>query len=305
MRGRIVGVMERGIIMPDDRSIFVISDLHIGDGGPRDNFGHKDSDRPGQLTEFLAHVKRENGELIIIGDLFEFWQASLSKVIMHNLPLLDQLAELEPKYVLGNHDADLKDFIGVDMLAHPFFKSMSGRLTRTIGGKSFRFMHGHEVDEFNKGDAPGWGRMLAIFAGIFEEKNKSPMLPEGESVEEVLSKFGESLLQVWNWLVNTFKKSVSGGDAPNPKNELTPAQNQDRVSQMMQEYDEDRSTNGYDMVIVGHTHQPGRREDWYFNTGSWVTSDDSRNNFVRIEPDGNVAVFNWIDGYAEPNTTVV
>ena len=85
MRGRVVGETERGIIMPDDRPIFVISDLHIGDGGPRDNFGHKDSDRPGQLTEFLAHVKRENGKLIIIGDLFEFWQASFSKVIMRNL----------------------------------------------------------------------------------------------------------------------------------------------------------------------------------------------------------------------------
>lgn len=33
--------------------IFVISDLHIGDGGPRDNFGHAESTRPEQLMAFL------------------------------------------------------------------------------------------------------------------------------------------------------------------------------------------------------------------------------------------------------------
>jgi UDP-2,3-diacylglucosamine pyrophosphatase LpxH len=54
----------------------------IGDGGPRDNFGHEGSNRPQQLTRFLDYVSEQNGELIVVGDLLEFWQANFSKVIV-------------------------------------------------------------------------------------------------------------------------------------------------------------------------------------------------------------------------------
>jgi len=289
--------------MSNDKSIFVISDLHMGDGSARDNFGYEDSAKPAELTKFLDYVQIEKGELIIVGDLFEFWQASLSKVIMKNISLLERFADMGATYVLGNHDVDLKDFIGKNMLIHPFFKNMREHFTRNIGDKKFKFMHGHEVDDFNKGDAPGWGRMLAIFAGIFEERNNSPMLPDGQSVEEELSKFGECVLDLWNWLVNKLKKSVSGGDSPRPKNELTPAQNKTRAEEMLKMYATDREAEGYDIAIVGHTHIPGRAESgWYFNTGSWATSG---NNFVRIEPDGSVDVFNWESGKPVPNTEVL
>ena len=286
--------------MNNGRPIFVISDLHIGDGGPRDNFAL--GGRRKQLFGFLDHVAAKNGELIIAGDLFEFWQSSFSKVIVSNLPLLDRLAELHPAYILGNHDADLNAFVDENLLAHPFFRTMCGPFTRSIAGRQFRFMHGHEVDPFNWGDTPGWGRMLAIFAGIFEDRIGSPMLPTGESVEEALSAFGENLLRLWNWLANKLKKSVTGGRSPSPKHELTPAQNPDRATDMLAKYAADRDAKGYDVAVVGHTHQPGRIGEWYFNTGSWSTTG---NNFVRIEPDGEVRVFDWRDGQGVPNQALL
>ena len=282
-----------------DRDIFVISDLHIGDGGPRDNFAV--GDRKDYFLSFLDYVRTENGELIIVGDLLEFWQASFSRVIVNNLDLLNKLAELKPTYVLGNHDTDLKGFMDTNILNHPLFEYMSEPFTRQIGNKTFKFMHGHEIDPFNSGENPSWGRMLAIFAGIFEEKNGSPISPSGESVEESLSYIGQALIRLWNWLINKLKK-VSEGNTPNPKDEFTPAQNPDRAKEMLAKYAADRDNDGYDIAIVGHTHQPGRIDDWYYNSGSWATTN---NNFIRITPDGKVRIFDWKEDNATENNTVL
>ncbi len=283
------------------QDVFVISDLHIGDGGPRDNFSHRGV-RPKELELFLSYVEEQNGELILLGDLFEFWQSSLSRVIVRNLPLIDRLGALKTTYILGNHDADLKEFIGLDLLSRPLFSRMSGPFVRTIGQRRMKFMHGHELDIFNSGDEPSWGRMLAIFAGIFEAKVGSPMLASGKPVEEALEKFGEGWLRAWNWLVNRLRLASERGDVPDPKKELTPFQNPGRVGDMIKLYAANRAQEGYDAAVVGHTHQVGRIGDWYYNSGSWAMSG---NHFLRIRPDGSVGLFDWKDGQASINGTVL
>ena len=60
--------------------------------------------------------------------------------------------------------------------------------------------------------------------------------------------------------------------------------------------------SGYDVLIAGHTHQPGRIEDWYFNSGTWARK---TNSFVQISPNGDAAVFDWVDGRPVPNNTVL
>jgi len=90
--------------MPD-QPIFVISDLHMGDGGARDNFALNNREK--ELGLFLDYVASQQGELIILGDLFDFWQMNLSKVVTTHIPLLDRLAAMNATYVVGNHDADL------------------------------------------------------------------------------------------------------------------------------------------------------------------------------------------------------
>ena len=155
--------------MPD-KPLFVISDLHMGDGGPRDNFAC--GDREQQLDLFLDFVTEQGGELIVLGDLFEFWQMNLSKIVIRHKPLLDRLAAMNATYVLGNHDADFDHFIGTAFLAHPLFQRMCGPFERKIAGKRFKFMHGHEVDPFNWGDTPGKGRICCILAGMGEDKRR-------------------------------------------------------------------------------------------------------------------------------------
>ena len=196
--------------MADNHSIFVISDLHMGDGGPRDNFPLDNREK--ELGSFLDYVAGQQGELIILGDLFEFWQMNLSKIVMTHMPLLDRLAAMNATYVLGNHDADFDDFIGTGFLAHPLFQRMCGPFERQIGGKRFKFMHGHEVDPVNTGDEPGKGRIFCIVAGQFEDENKSPVYPNGDYVEDDLERIGEGLLGPWTALVSRIGRFFAAAD---------------------------------------------------------------------------------------------
>ena len=52
-----------------------------------------------------------------------------------------------------------------------------------------------------------------------------------------------------------------------------------------------RKEAGADVVVYGHTHEPGHIGDYHFNTGSWARTNDT---FVRIEEDGRTAVWEWL-----------
>ncbi len=277
------------------RDIFVISDLHLGDGGARDNF--EAGKKTPQLRAFLDHVGSEGGELFVLGDLFELWQMNLSVLFVKRRALLDHFAALNLVYVPGNHDVDLAHFIGTDFLDHPFFGSMRAPFIRELGGKRFRFFHGHETDPFNSGDEPGFGRMLSIFGGIFEDENGSPFLESGESVEDVLEQFGESMLMIWQCAVATMKNRMPNvaDKQVRPRAALTPAQNPDRLGEHVVGVRADLEKGDYDVAVLGHTHKPGRIGDWYFNSGSWT---GPVNSFLRISPDGNVRHLEWKDGRA-------
>jgi UDP-2,3-diacylglucosamine pyrophosphatase LpxH/uncharacterized membrane protein HdeD (DUF308 family) len=277
------------------RDIFVISDLHLGDGGVRDKF--EAGGKTPQLRAFLDHVGREGGELFILGDLFELWQMNLSLLLVKRREILDRLAALKVVYVPGNHDVDLAHFAGTGFLDHPFFENLRPPFTRELGGRRYRFFHGHETDPFNAGDDPGFGRMLAIFSGIFEDENGSPLLASGEGVGDVLEQFGESMLTIWKCAAATVKGRLTepAEKSARPSVALTPAQDPDRLVEHVAGVRADREKRGYDVAVLGHTHKPGRIGDWYFNSGSWT---GPRNPFLRISPDGEVRYLEWKAGGA-------
>lgn len=272
--------------------IFVISDLHLGDGGARDNF--EPGGRARQLHQFLDHVGSEGGELVILGDLFELWQMNMGRIFAHRRPLLDHFARLPLVYVPGNHDVDLLHFIGSDLLRHPFFARMRPPFERQLGGRRFRFVHGHETDPFNNSDDPGFGQMLSIFAGIFEDQNGSPLLASGETMETVLEQFGESMMALWTVASLSVSARVGLDRDIEPQHALTPAQNRDRLTEHLESIRAARDREGWEVVVLGHTHKAGRVGNWYHNSGSWVGAGHS---FLRIDPEGHVRHFDWRDGH--------
>ena len=278
--------------MDKQRDIMIVSDLHLGDGGPRDNFAV--DNKAQKFGCFLDHVASEGAELFILGDLFEFWQANIGRVLVHQKNLIERLSELRAVYVVGNHDADFEDMIGTGFLGHSFFERMTGPFERNIAGRRFKFMHGHELDPFNRDGIPRWGRILAILGGILEDRKGSPLLSAGGVTEKSLLKVGRSFMWFWNKSVNLFEKSEHH-EKPHALTEfLTPAQDPTKIKGIMSLYHNNKMQEGYDFLITGHTHKAGLFQDWYCNSGCWV---GLRSNFLRIQPDGQLHVYEWKDNH--------
>ena len=118
----------------------VISDLHMGAGGPADNFRGNEP----ALMQALAAYREEGRSLVLLGDTEELWQFDLSEVRRHRRPIYSRLRDFGPGKVLrvwGNHDdmwggADVQDPSG----AGPASEAV---LVET-GGRQILMVHGHQ-----------------------------------------------------------------------------------------------------------------------------------------------------------------
>lgn len=282
---------EKPALDSQSRPIYVVSDLHLGDSGPRDNFAHmSDGNRMSEFWSFLDFVEGQNGRLIIAGDLFELWQSNVSRVLTLRIRLLDRLAKMGTIYILGNHDADLRFFCEDCWLKHPFFRTMRTQYTERIGDKSFHFIHGHEVDYYCAGDNPGLGRITAIYSGLREDRNGSPLLNKYKTIEARSNGRFERFSNFIRWCCG--------------KPSRTRLMNEG-LRGYIREFG---VANGgkYDVLISGHTHVAGQM--WskrkgslpVYNAGTWAEGTCS---FVAISPGGGVRIFDWIDNQLESNWT--
>ncbi len=98
----------RVVRLPASARIWLISDLHLGDGTPNDVFFGKDR----HLMALVERVDREGSTLVVNGDVVDFHQAwSFMRVVRAHQELLGALSRLARDgrliYVIGNHDYDL------------------------------------------------------------------------------------------------------------------------------------------------------------------------------------------------------
>ncbi len=257
------------------KPIFAVSDLHIGDKGFRDNFQYSNERR---FFGFLDYVEECDGEIVVVGDFFELWQANMSKVLISRKWLLDRLADLNAVYVLGNHDADLKYFIKKEeWLSHSFFNRMCNFYYTHMGDRFFEFAHGHHVDPYCSGDSPGIGRITAIYTGLKEDRNEGPMLNKYCTVEQkVLDRMG-LLVRLKNWVHSK----------------------PDWATEMNRKL-RDQKPKLVDAIVCGHTHKSGRIGSWLYNCGTWA---EGKCSFVKITDDGKADVYDWVNNKAILNTT--
>jgi UDP-2,3-diacylglucosamine pyrophosphatase LpxH len=126
--------------VPADRPVWVVSDLHLGDGSPTDAFCGKDE----LLLEVVEQARAANARLVINGDAIDFAQAGdLTPVVRAHGPLLRALSDMaargpdEVVYVLGNHDDDF----------HVYSDLLRFRVcTRLYVGDDIVIEHGHRFD---------------------------------------------------------------------------------------------------------------------------------------------------------------
>ena len=111
---------------------------------------------------------------------------NISNTVVNNMDIIERLGQMNAKYVVGNHDIDLIGFVGKKVLVPKLFDNLCPELTQTIEGKTFKFVHGHELDPYNTGDDPGKGRVLTILAGMAKSAVGAPVLFGKYSVEVFL-----------------------------------------------------------------------------------------------------------------------
>ncbi len=133
--------------LPADRRVYLISDLHLGDGTRSDTFMGKDRD----LIALLDRVRREGAHLVIAGDAIDFQQAwSMSRVLKAHARLIGELASLADTngvtYIWGNHDYDINLF--KDLLRFDVCSSL--RI-----GEQILVEHGYQYDRHLGADLSG------------------------------------------------------------------------------------------------------------------------------------------------------
>ena len=260
--------------------LYLISDLHLGDGGPRDNFKGREVD----FLNFLDYIG--DNELLILGDLFEGWQFNIGTPLIYNTTILDRLTEKRTTYIIGNHDWPLWDLIRGKQLTHPLLQNVELSVDRVIGQRRFHFSHGHTYDSANACANPGFGEILAIIAGIYEDEVGSPKLSSGQYIEEVLVKYAERFVKYWNYFIHF----LTPLPAINKKIHLNAIQSGSRFGQNLANIYKFKQDNSIDVMVAGHLHRLGLYEDWYCNTGSWV---ERWNEFVSIDDNGSIKLYRW------------
>lgn len=249
-----------------DKPIYVVSDLHLGDGTDKDNF------RPYRhhFERFLDELE-PGTQLVLAGDAFEFWQCQHGAIVREYLDLLRRLVEMKAILVVGNHDIDLLGFVELGT-GDPITALLRKHLTLERGGRTIRICHGHEFDKFN--DPKRWlflGRVATILAGQVEIR----IGPEigGQPTEKFLEKV---ISAIGRWLMRCYRRFNK-----------TPAESRKKRNEHLTGLLAFKQNNPkIDVIVAGHTHEAGTYEEWYVNTGSWQCENGA--GYAVIGPDGTV-----------------
>ncbi|MFC1764669.1 hypothetical protein ACFL6U_21695 [Planctomycetota bacterium] len=282
--------------MISSKPIFVVSDLHIGNGSSLDQFQRAGAEP--LFLQFLDYVSNQEGRLIIAGDLLELWRFPVTEVVDYRFRLLDRLSQVNPVYIPGNHDAGIAHTHQSRL--HPLFQHIQSPFTAVIGDRRFRFMHGHEQDPFIKNRL--YRRTLpGCLSSAFSLKDKM-CRRTGDTIPDLVLEGSEYLLSLYHGLRRDPRHRIHPALRRNRKQYQRRSGYSVRTQKMLSRYHHDKDNSSYDVAVVGHSHRVGQYNNWYFNSGCWIGATHS---FLKIWPDGHVEVFDWDQRIPRSNKTRV
>ncbi|HUF75021.1 MAG TPA: UDP-2,3-diacylglucosamine diphosphatase [Longimicrobiales bacterium] len=225
--------------MSDAKPVFIASDAHLGAAPP---------EQERAFLRWLEHAGRTAGEVILNGDVFDFWfeyRWGTTRGYDAVLGLLRRLVDggVPVTLVGGNHDwwggAHLREEIGITVQQEPRVRDLAGR-------RSF-LAHG---DGLGRGDL-GYRLLKGVLRGRATRWAYGLLPPSvGDAVAHAVSRTGRK----WDdW-----------------------GPHQEARSRALAEWAQARllAEPELELVVLGHTHRPllreVRRGKWYVNTGDWV-----------------------------------
>lgn len=221
------------------KKIFFISDAHLGLSSPE--FERAKEDR---LLEFLAHVGENGQALFILGDLFDAWleyRLVIPKGFHRLLTALEDLtrAGIAVHYLAGNHDYWMRDYfrssLGVKTYPEPF--------SVTIEGTKFFLHHGDGLATRDRG-------------------------------YKILKKILRNPVAVWvySWVHPDIGLRLARASSRQSRDHT--AHKNYGESDGMKSFANERFAEGYQIVIMGHRHEPILSKSdhgTYVNLGDWIS----------------------------------
>jgi UDP-2,3-diacylglucosamine hydrolase len=225
-----------------DRPVYLASDVHLG----AVSRAHEEA-----FYAWLRHAAAEAGQIVLNGDLFDFWFEYFTGIPTGYDEVLALLTEVvrggTPVTLMGgNHDwwggRYLREEIGLEFLQDP--------VVRDYGGLRTLLAHG---DGLGRGDL-GYRALRLVLRGR-------------------LTRFGFGLLGPG--LGGRIAGGVSQTEGRTP--ERTRAEKERAEALEAWAVGQLGARPELDLVVLGHTHAPRLREvgtgRWYVNAGDWVQHD--------------------------------
>ena len=224
----------------DTSRTIVVSDSHLG-AAPK---SHEEA-----FLAFLATVPDRTDDLLVNGDLFDFWFEYRSVILSHHFQVLRVLADLVEagvriRLVGGNHDSwggrFLREEIGIELLEGP--------IVTTVGGRRTYVAHG---DGLGSGDW-GYRALKSVIRGrparfLFRHVHPDWTAPLIRGVSRTEDRHGRAADATSRGRSEKLVAAAEAVFASDPELQL---------------------------VVFGHSHIPMLREvspgRFYLNAGDWV-----------------------------------
>ena len=219
--------------------IIVISDVHLGSIGSKAK----------ELYFYLKSVKPRM--LIMNGDIIDMWQFKKKYWDIYHTKLIRLLLKYMSKgvkvqYITGNHDEELRRFVGFKMSG----LEISNKLVLDLNGKKTWFFHGDVFDVTMQ-----HSKWLTRLGGY------------GYDILILMNHIMNKILLLFKKEKYSFSKKIKG------KIKLAVK----FINQFERTIVDIASDNNYDSVVCGHIHEPCIKEFEskskkikYLNSGDWV-----------------------------------
>jgi UDP-2,3-diacylglucosamine pyrophosphatase LpxH len=255
--------------LPDDRRIWFISDLHLGDGTPSDAFFGKDK----HLMALIRRVEQEEAILVIVGDAMDFHQAwTFARIMRAHEEVLSTMSRIAREgrlyYVLGNHDFDLNLFRQI----------LNFRVCHELQiGNRILVRHGHQFDPYISDNLEG-SNMATKVHHLLERILKTWVrLPLGEfyTIGNRLTFWSACQLGRMLTLYSRIMKTLHLPDLSQPHLEHLEYWSRSNMGDpmcMLDPIEKMLADEHWETIICGHAHLPCQirfKDKTYINTGSW------------------------------------
>ena len=236
--------------------MYFISDVHLGLGS-----SEEEREKELRLVKFLDHLPNDASQLFIVGDLFDAWFEYRTVIPKGFHRLFVALEDLSSKgvlihYLAGNHDYWIRDFFP----EHLGMKTYHDAFDIVVDGKKIHIHHGDG-------------------------------LASNDTGYRILKKILRNRLNIWlySWLHPDIGIPLARSSSRKSRHH-TSSKTFGEDDNMVR-YAQEKINEGYDFVIMGHRHQPVRKElgsGIYINLGDWIT----HNTYAELQ-NGEIALKCW------------